>query len=110
MRENGFDKPLGARETPRLSEYNFNIDAASIISAIGRIKDTKWPRPLQSVPTQRDLNLMCKYHSTHGHRTEDCRQLREEVVWLFNNEHLREFLSDRAKNHFRKRDANKQTE
>ncbi|XP_019248799.1 PREDICTED: uncharacterized protein LOC109228072 [Nicotiana attenuata] len=59
---------------------------------------------------QRDPNLMCKYHGTHGHRTVDCRQLREEVARLFNNGHLRGFLSDRAKNHFRNRDSNKQTE
>lgn len=29
---------------------------------------------------------------------------------LFNNGHLQEFLSDRAKNHFRNNDSNKQTE
>ncbi|XP_070015436.1 uncharacterized protein [Nicotiana sylvestris] len=50
---------------------------------------------------------MCKYHGIHGHRTEDCRQLREEVAQLFNEGHLQEFLSDRAKNHFRGRDVRK---
>nr|XP_009590091.1 uncharacterized protein LOC104087361 [Nicotiana tomentosiformis] len=94
MSKNGFDRPLRGRETPRLSEYNFNVDAASIISIIGHFNTTKWPQPLQSDPTQRDPNLMCKYHRTHGHRTEDYRQLREEVSRLFNNGHLREFLSE----------------
>ncbi|XP_070019691.1 uncharacterized protein [Nicotiana sylvestris] len=42
--------------------------------------------------------------------SEDCRQLREEVVRLFNEGHLREFLSDRDKNHFRERDANRKNE
>ncbi|XP_070032291.1 uncharacterized protein [Nicotiana tomentosiformis] len=107
MSKNVFDRPLGGKEAPRLSEYNFNIDAASIVSAIGRIKETKWARPLQFDPTQRDPNLMVKYHGTHGHKTDDYRQLREEVARLFNNEHLREFLGDRAKNHFRNRDTNK---
>ncbi|XP_070037118.1 uncharacterized protein [Nicotiana tomentosiformis] len=51
---------------------------------------------------------MCKYHDSHGHKTKDCRQLREEVGRLFNNGNLREFLRDRAKNHFR--DADKQAE
>ncbi|XP_070032387.1 uncharacterized protein [Nicotiana tomentosiformis] len=51
---------------------------------------------------------MCKYHGTHGHRTEDCKQLREEVACLFNEGHLREFLSDQAKNHFKNRDSNRQ--
>ncbi|XP_070025125.1 uncharacterized protein [Nicotiana sylvestris] len=50
---------------------------------------------------------MCKYH---GHRTEDCRQLREEVTRLFNEGHLREFLSDQANNHFRKRYAGRKNE
>nr|XP_016515268.1 PREDICTED: uncharacterized protein LOC107831985 [Nicotiana tabacum] len=109
MSKNNFDRPIGPKEAPRLSEYNFGIDASAIVSAIRYIKDTKWPRPLQSDLTQRDPNLMCKYHDIHGHRMEDCRQLREEVARLFNNGHLREFLNDRAKIHFRNMDSNKQT-
>ncbi|XP_070029955.1 uncharacterized protein [Nicotiana sylvestris] len=53
---------------------------------------------------------MCKYHGTHGHRTGDYRQLREEVARLFNEGHLREFLSDWAKNHFWERDAGRKSE
>ncbi|XP_070023425.1 uncharacterized protein [Nicotiana sylvestris] len=53
---------------------------------------------------------MCKYHGTYGHKTEDCRQLRDEVGLLFNEGHLREFVSDRAKNHFKNRDSNRQNE
>ncbi|XP_070055301.1 uncharacterized protein [Nicotiana tomentosiformis] len=105
--KNGFDRHTIPKEAPRLSEYNFNVDASTIVSAIESIKNTKWPRPLQTDPTQRDLNQICKYHGTQGHRTEDCRQLREEVARLFNDRHLRVFLSDRAKNHFRNRDSNK---
>nr|XP_009766086.1 PREDICTED: uncharacterized protein LOC104217505 [Nicotiana sylvestris]XP_016450068.1 PREDICTED: uncharacterized protein LOC107774913 [Nicotiana tabacum] len=98
---------MGPKEAPRLSDYNFNVDAATIVSAIGNIKETKWPRPLQTDPTQRDPNQICKYHGTHDHRS---RQLREEVARLFNNGHLREFRNNRAKNHFRYRDSNKQNE
>ncbi|XP_070035687.1 uncharacterized protein [Nicotiana tomentosiformis] len=53
---------------------------------------------------------MCKYHGTHGHKTEDWRQLRGEVARLFNEGHLRDFLSDRTKNHFREREANRKNE
>ncbi|XP_070053352.1 uncharacterized protein [Nicotiana tomentosiformis] len=100
--------PSGLRR--HQSEYKFSVDAAGIVSAIGRIKDTKWPRPLQSDPNQRDPNLMCKYHGTRRHKIDDFRQLREEVARLFNNGHLREFLSDQAKSHFMNRDSNKQIE
>ncbi|XP_070032574.1 uncharacterized protein [Nicotiana tomentosiformis] len=43
MNRNGFDRHTRPKEVPRLSEYNFNIDKSAIMSAIGRIKDTKWP-------------------------------------------------------------------
>nr|XP_009805069.1 PREDICTED: uncharacterized protein LOC104250194 [Nicotiana sylvestris] len=79
MSKNGFDGSIGPKEA-QLSEYNFNVDTTAIISAIGRIQDTKWPRPLQTHPTQRDPNKICKYHGTRGHRIEECRQLREEVA------------------------------
>ncbi|XP_070003494.1 uncharacterized protein [Nicotiana sylvestris] len=110
MSKIGFDKHLGPVEAPRLSEYNFSVNASGIVSAIGKIRDTRWPKPIQTDPSQRNPNLMCKYHGTHGHRTEDCRQLREEVAWLFNEGYLHEFLNDRAKNHFRERDANRKNE
>ncbi|XP_070034642.1 uncharacterized protein [Nicotiana tomentosiformis] len=110
MSKSGFDKNVEPKEAPRLSEYNFNIDASAIILAIGRIKDTRWPRPLQIVLAQRNPNQMCRYSGIHDHRTEDYRQLREEVARLFNEGHLREFLSDRSKNHFKNRDSNRKNE
>ncbi|XP_070036599.1 uncharacterized protein [Nicotiana tomentosiformis] len=73
MSRNGFYRHTGPKEAPRLSGYNFNADASATVSAIGRIKDIKWPRPLQTDPVQRDPNQICKYHGTHGHRTKDCR-------------------------------------
>ncbi|XP_070050949.1 uncharacterized protein [Nicotiana tomentosiformis] len=110
MSKSGFDNYVDPTEAPRLSEYNLIIDASGIVSAIGRIRDTRWPKPIQIDPSQRNPNLMCKYHGTHVHKTEDYKQLREEVACLFNEGHLREFLSDRAKNHFRERDANRKHE
>ncbi|XP_070049586.1 uncharacterized protein [Nicotiana tomentosiformis] len=110
MSKNGFDSNAESKEAPRLSEYNFNVDASAIVSAIGRIKDTRWPRPLQTDPTQRNYNQICKYHGSHGYKTEDCRQLRGEVARLFNEGHLREFLSDRAKNYFKNRDSYRKNE
>ncbi|XP_070032590.1 uncharacterized protein [Nicotiana tomentosiformis] len=55
---------------------------------------------MRSDSSQRDPNLWCEYHGTNGHRTGDCRHLREEVATLLKNDHLREFLSDRAKNNY----------
>nr|XP_009783517.1 PREDICTED: uncharacterized protein LOC104232114 [Nicotiana sylvestris] len=70
MSKNGFNKHVEPKEAPRLSEYNFSIDASGIVSAIRRIKDTRWPRPLQTDLAQRNPNQMCKYRGTHGHKTK----------------------------------------
>ncbi|XP_070013522.1 uncharacterized protein [Nicotiana sylvestris] len=105
-----FDRNAGPTGAPHLSEYNFNVDVSDIVFAISIIRDARWPRPVQSDPSQRNHNLVCKFHNTHGHRTEDFHQLLEEVSRLLNKGHLREFLSDRAKNQFREREAAKKNE
>ncbi|XP_019231102.1 PREDICTED: uncharacterized protein LOC109211955 [Nicotiana attenuata] len=79
-------------------------------SLSAKIKDAKWPKTIQSDPSQRNYNLVSEFHNTHGHRTEDCHQVREEVARLLNEGHLREFLSDRAKNQFRERETTKKNE
>ncbi|XP_070055389.1 uncharacterized protein [Nicotiana tomentosiformis] len=55
---------------------------------------------MRSDSSQRDPNLWCEYDGTNGHRTWDCRHLREEVAILLKNGHLIEFSSDRAKNNY----------
>nr|XP_016463135.1 PREDICTED: uncharacterized protein LOC107786200 [Nicotiana tabacum] len=110
MSKTGFVRHLGPAEAPRLSEYNVSIDSSGIVSAIGKIRDTRWLKPIQTDASQRNPNLVCKYHGTHGHRTKDCRRLREEVARLFNEGHLHEFLNDQAKSDFRERDANMKNE
>ncbi|XP_019225255.1 PREDICTED: uncharacterized protein LOC109206847 [Nicotiana attenuata] len=91
---------------PRLSEYNFNISIMELVSAMRNIKEARFPRPMRSVQGQRDLNLWCEYHGINGYRTGDWRHLQEEVATLLKNGHLREFLSDRAKNNYgRNRDT-----
>ncbi|XP_060212160.1 uncharacterized protein LOC132639754 [Lycium barbarum] len=108
INRNIVNRAPGNRETPRLSEYKFCVDVATLAAAVIRNKETRHPRPIQSAPKKRDKSLICKYHHTYGHRTEDCRQLREEVARLFNLRHLREFLSELAKTHFKNLDSNKQ--
>ena len=52
-----------------------------------QIKDKhylKWPRPLHSPPHVRDKNKYCRFHKDHGHYTEDCQDLKEqikELIW-----------------------------
>nr|XP_016488809.1 PREDICTED: uncharacterized protein LOC107808756 [Nicotiana tabacum] len=83
---------------PRLSEYNFNVSMVQLVSAMKNIKEARFLKSMRSDPSQRDPNLWCEYHGMNSHRTGDCRHPHEEVAILLKNGHLREFLSDRAKN------------
>nr|XP_023918428.1 uncharacterized protein LOC112029979 [Quercus suber] len=50
-----------------------------------QIKDEhylKWPRPLHSSPNVRDKNKYCRFHKDHGHYTEDCGDLKEQIEEL----------------------------
>ncbi|XP_060195175.1 uncharacterized protein LOC132624408 [Lycium barbarum] len=69
---------------------------------LDKIDGAKRPRPMRTNPSQKNMNFFCDYHGTHGHRTVDCRHLRDEVVRLLKDGYLREFLSDRAKDNYGK--------
>ncbi|XP_060190695.1 uncharacterized protein LOC132619954 [Lycium barbarum] len=78
-----------------------------IVVVIDRIEGV---RLLRIDPSQRDPNLICEYHGTHGHQTDNCKRLRDEVAQMIKNGHLQELLSERAKNHFKNRETSKRTE
>ncbi|XP_070057558.1 uncharacterized protein [Nicotiana tomentosiformis] len=85
---------------PKLSEYNFNVSIVELVLSMRNIKEAQFPRPMRSDSDKRDPNLWCEYHGMNNHRTGDCQHLQEEVATLLKNGHLREFLSDRAKNNY----------
>ncbi|XP_016481355.2 uncharacterized protein LOC107802383 [Nicotiana tabacum] len=84
----------------RLLEYNLNVSVVELMLAMRNIKEARFPNPIRSDHSQRDPNFWCEYHMTNAHQTGNCQHLREEVVTLLKNGHLREFLSDQAKNNY----------
>ena len=69
-----------------------------------QIKDDhylKWPRPLHSSPNVRDKNKYCRFHKNHGHNTEDCRDLKEQVEELIQKGRLQKYVKKNEYNKFR---------
>ena len=42
---------------------------------------------------ERDSTKYCEFHRDHGHRTDDCIQLRKEIEYLIRRGHLSRFVA-----------------
>ncbi|XP_019260264.1 PREDICTED: uncharacterized protein LOC109238286 [Nicotiana attenuata] len=54
----------------------------------------------KSDPSTQKSNVLCEFHQERGHKIEDCIGLRQEVVRMLNQGHLKELLSDRGRANF----------
>nr|XP_016510216.1 PREDICTED: uncharacterized protein LOC107827573 [Nicotiana tabacum] len=72
-----------------------------IVYALEKL-DTKvqWPQKMKSDPSTRRSNILCEFHQERGHKTEDCIDLRQEVVRMLNQGYLKELLSDKGRANF----------
>ncbi|XP_050242331.1 uncharacterized protein LOC126691321 [Quercus robur] len=69
-----------------------------------QIKDEhylQWPRPLHSSPNVRDKNKYCRFHRDHGHNTEDCRDLKEQIEELIRKGKLQKYVKKGEYSKFR---------
>ena len=60
-----------------------------------QIKDEhylKWSRPIHSSPHIRNKNKYCRFHKDHGHYTEDCRNLKEQIEELIQKGKLQKYV------------------
>ena len=52
----------------------------------------KWSRPLHSSPSLRNKRKYCRFHKDHGHYTEDCRNLKEQIEELIRKGKLQQYV------------------
>ena len=52
---------------------------------------------MKTDPTNRDLTKYCEFHRDHGHRIDDCFQLRKEIEYLIRRGHLRHFVASEGR-------------
>ncbi|XP_019264731.1 PREDICTED: uncharacterized protein LOC109242316 [Nicotiana attenuata] len=63
----------------------------------------KWPQKMKSDPSTRKSNVLCEFHQEQGHKTEDCIALRQKVVNMLHQGHLREVMRDQGRGKFGRR-------
>ncbi|GAV90718.1 LOW QUALITY PROTEIN: hypothetical protein CFOL_v3_34122, partial [Cephalotus follicularis] len=52
----------------------------------------QWPEKLRTPVENRNVEKYCRYHRDHGHDTEECRQLKNQIEDLIRKGHLRKYV------------------
>nr|XP_016515065.1 PREDICTED: uncharacterized protein LOC107831788 [Nicotiana tabacum] len=55
---------------------------------------------MRSDPSTRKSDALCEFHQERGHKTENCIALRQEVLNMLHQGHLKELLRDRGRTNF----------
>nr|XP_009764730.1 PREDICTED: uncharacterized protein LOC104216402 [Nicotiana sylvestris] len=88
---------------PLLSAHNFCVSFLEIVYVPEKLDPKmKWPQKMRSDPSTRSRksNALYEFHQEWGHKTEDCIALRQEVVNMLYQGHLKELMSDRGRANF----------
>ncbi|XP_052181892.1 uncharacterized protein LOC127794686 [Diospyros lotus] len=86
----------GERSGPRWIPVRFtllNTPRAEILAIIENKDYLKKPRPMKAPANKRSKDKYCRFHRDHGHDTEECHQLKEEIQELINRGFLRRFVA-----------------
>ncbi|GFY87157.1 hypothetical protein Acr_05g0007960 [Actinidia rufa] len=86
------------RTPPRRPEFiipPLNAPVAQVLSEIKHEEFVKWPRKIKTDPQKRNRNKYCEFHRDHGHNTEDCFQLKEQIADLIKRGYLRKYVANR---------------
>ena len=60
-----------------------------------RIRDDpflQWLKPISTLAGKRDKNKYCRFHRDHGHRTYECRHLKDQVETLIRQGKLHKYV------------------
>ncbi|GAV71473.1 LOW QUALITY PROTEIN: hypothetical protein CFOL_v3_14967, partial [Cephalotus follicularis] len=52
----------------------------------------QWPEKMRAPAENRSVEKYCRYHRDHGHDTEECRQLKNQIEDLIRKGHLRKYV------------------
>ncbi|XP_022897501.1 uncharacterized protein LOC111411176 [Olea europaea var. sylvestris] len=71
------------RQNPRPKTFTpLNTSRSNILMEIKDLKELKWPPRMRSLPEDRDKTKYCDFHRDHGHTTEGCLALKQQIEAL----------------------------
>ena len=84
-------------KSPRMARFTpLVIPVDKILAQIKDEHYLEWPRSLHSSPHVRDKKKYCWFHKDHGHNTEDCKDLKEQIEELIRKGKLQKYVKKRG--------------
>ena len=66
-----------------LQQYTpLTTSMSQVLREVQHERFRRWPSQMKSDPAGRDDTKYCEFHKDHGHRTDDCIQLKKEIEYL----------------------------
>ena len=95
---------LGPPRFDRQQQYSpqrFTPLTATVLQVLREVQHEqflRWPSQMRSDLAKRDNTKYYEFHRDHGHRTDDCIQLRKEIEYLIRRGYLRRFIASEDQN------------
>lgn len=85
------------KDAPKLQSkyetYTPLLETRSRIFSLNRA-DAGWEKPRRMIAPKRNPNKWCDFHDDHGHLTEECIQLKDNIEDLIRQGYLAKYLAD----------------
>ena len=90
------DRSAPARPPGRFERYTpLNSPMEQVLHQIQRDYPLKWPLPSWTPSNRKDQSKYCRFHQDHGHNTDDCINLKDQVETLIHQGRLSRFTDTR---------------
>ena len=82
-----------AASLARSQQYTpLNMPFEQVLMQVKDDPSLKWPEKMKKDPNKRNRNKYCRFHRDHGHDTDECFDLKQQIENLTRQGKLRNFL------------------
>ena len=85
---------------PKLQQWYSPQQYISLTASVSQVlrevqheRFLRWPSQMKSDPVRRDDTKYCEFHKDHGHRIDDCIQLKKEIEYLIRRGHFHRYVA-----------------